>query len=229
MINNVVATETWKDIPGYEGYYKVSDKGRVLSLIGWNGHQYVKRKKIIKGWTQTTDEKGDYKRQMILLVKDGNRKECKIHRIVAGVFIPNPEDKPNVNHIDGNPLNNRLENLEWCTQKENVVHAIEIGLKTVEAYENKNNVIEMYENGCSIKEISDKYGAGNLTINKILEEADLEIRGPGFYKEKYFIDRQELVKDFEDGMRNIDIAKKHNTNRHLIGVYKYKHKRGLLL
>ena len=64
-------------------------------------------------------------------MKDGKRKSLKVHRLVAISFIPNPMNKPYINHIDGNPINNCVENLEWCTQHENVVHAYKIGLRKI--------------------------------------------------------------------------------------------------
>ena len=62
------------------------------------------------------------------LYRDGKRKLCKIHRLVALTFIPNPENKPQVNHIDGNKLNNHIDNLEWASAKENTNHAWNSGL-----------------------------------------------------------------------------------------------------
>lgn len=228
MINNVVAQETWKNVPGYEGYYKVSDKGRVLSLVGWNGHRYVKRKRIIKGWVQLTEVGGTYKRRVVKLTKDGKGEEIKVHRLVADAFLENLENKPEVNHIDGNPLNNNLENLEWVTSGENKEHAIATGLRRVEAYKNVEMVLSMYEKGDSVKTISEKFNASNLTINKIIEGSGMKIRDSGFYQNKYDIDREELVKDFERGLSNKEIAKKHGTNNRLIATYKYKHKKGEL-
>ena len=228
MINNVKG-ETWVDISGYEGLYKVSDRGRLLSMVGWNGHERKSRKKIISGWVQKTDVNGTYKRRVVGLAKDGKKEEFKVHRLVAMAFIANPENKPSINHKDGNPLNNSVDNLEWCTQKENIAHAIETGLKKVAAYENVDDVFAMYKDGKSIKEIAAKYGSSHVTIRNMIRDEKIEIRDPGFYNEKYHIDKKELIKDFKNGMRNVDIAKKHNTNSVLIGTYKYKFKRGELI
>lgn len=102
-------TEIWKDIPGYEDLYQASNFGRVKSL----------RRNIIM--LPRADKHG-YLR--VMLSVKGYRKYCQIHRLVAWAFIPNPENKPVVNHIDGDPRNNKVDNLEWCTQSENVLHAI---------------------------------------------------------------------------------------------------------
>lgn len=64
----------------------------------------------------------------ITLIKNGNKFKTVIHRLVAKAFIPNPENKPEVNHINGNKRDNRLDNLEWCTSSENRKHAFKIGL-----------------------------------------------------------------------------------------------------
>lgn len=110
--------EVWKDIQGYEGLYKVSNKGRILSS------QTDSKKSTVRklGW----NTKGY---QTVNLSKNGKIKTLMVHRIVANAFIDNPLGKKQVNHIDGNKKNNCVENLEWCTNGENQTHAYRIGLK----------------------------------------------------------------------------------------------------
>lgn len=99
----------WKDIPGYEGLYQVSNTGRVRSL-NYNG---TRKTKVLK---QGTNKDG-YKR--IKLYKDGKFKVYLVHRLVALAFIPNPNNYPIINHKDENRWNNNVDNLEWCTYKYN--------------------------------------------------------------------------------------------------------------
>ena len=110
--------EIWKDILGYEGLYQVSNFGRVKSLerlIKYTENKIVLRKcRIIK----THTNKCGY--VYVVLHKDGNKKNYLVHRLVAEVFISNPDNLPQVNHKDENKLNNSVENLEWCDAKYNV-------------------------------------------------------------------------------------------------------------
>lgn len=83
---------------------------------------------VFKGERKLSSGKGDHYRKVRIGFKDGTWKDILIHRLVAKAFIPNPENKPFVNHKDGQKSNNLLENLEWVTASENAVHAVELGL-----------------------------------------------------------------------------------------------------
>ena len=102
--------ETWKDIEGYEGMYQVSNLGRVKSLK----RKSVTQEKIIKG----TNNGNGYTRVSL------NNKLHYVHRLVADAFIPKIEGKDFVNHKDEVKSNNNVDNLEWCTNQENINHSV---------------------------------------------------------------------------------------------------------
>ena len=106
--------ERWKDVKGFEGLYKVSNFGNIM-------HKSKGAWKILKN----TNSKGDYL-SVKLKSNNGSIKYTRIHRIVAETFIPNPLNLPQVNHIDMNKQNNRVDNLEWCSHRENIKKAIEL-------------------------------------------------------------------------------------------------------
>lgn len=109
--------EEWRDIEGYEGLYQVSDWGRVKSLNReyFNGKAWFKvEEHIMKSYS----DKDGY--QLIRLKKNGCGKTLRVHRLVAQTFLPNQDNLPCVDHIDGNTSNNSVWNIRWCTQKENL-------------------------------------------------------------------------------------------------------------
>lgn len=127
--------EIWKDIENYEGYYQISNLGRVRSLDRIvkrsNGRVENRKGKLMSTRVSNSNKaknKNASDRENITLNKDGQIKHHLIHRLVAQAFIPNPENKKTVNHIDGNSLNNIVTNLEWATHSENVQHAYDNGL-----------------------------------------------------------------------------------------------------
>lgn len=114
--------EIWKDIDGYEGRYQASTLGQVRSLDGVSRQGRFLKGKVLK---QSVTKTGYHH---LYLHNPG--KNYRVNRLVAQTFIPNPTNLPQVNHIDGNKANNRVDNLEWCTQSENQLHAVKTGLQT---------------------------------------------------------------------------------------------------
>ena len=109
--------EIWKDIPGYEGHYQVSNLGRVKSVprkIYWNGGFYISKERLL------SQQMNKYRYWRTHLLKDRITKTVFVHRLVALAFIPNPNNYPDINHKDENPSNNCVDNLEWCTEKYNM-------------------------------------------------------------------------------------------------------------
>lgn len=168
--------EEWISIPSYEGYYEVSNLGRVKSVAriksANRGGKYFKPEKIL---ANAVDNSG-YVR--LLLAKEGVKKKLKLSRLVALCFIPNPENKPYVNHIDCNKLNDTYTNLEWCTQVENVKHAYENHLRSSNkgkrhayhfSHEKAKEVREIYKlKQLNQREIAEKYQVSIATINGII-------------------------------------------------------------
>lgn len=108
--------EVWKRVKGYENYLTVSNQGRVKSFMRSPDGKILK--------TQT-DKKGY---QRLTCTIEGEKVRFKVHRLVAEHFIDNPDNKPQVNHKDGNKRNNSVSNLEWVSNRENCRHAIKAGL-----------------------------------------------------------------------------------------------------
>lgn len=114
-MKDFIEGEEWRDVVGYEGLYEVSNFGRVYSLPKtWQ----CKGEKVIRG------NEGMIRKQVMtkgyLRVSLVDRKGCSVHRAVAMAFIPNPHNKPHIDHIDGNKSNNIASNLRWCTRRENL-------------------------------------------------------------------------------------------------------------
>jgi len=161
--------EIWLDVIGYEGYYQVSNIGRVKSLerkVVCNSSF-----RIAKGYMLNagSDKDGYLK---VVLSKDRLRKTVSIHRIQAIAFIPNPLKKPCVNHKNGIKYDNNLSNIEWVTVSENAKHAHKMGLLSTKngAKVTEKEVLEIRKIGKSMlqKEIAKIYNIHSSTIGYIL-------------------------------------------------------------
>ena len=114
--------EKWKKIKGLEDRFMVSNEGRIKSIARFNGN-YTVRERIMRSRTTR------YGYEAINLYDGEKIRYFQVHRLVAEAFIPNPDNKPVIDHIDGNKLNNCVSNLEWVTHAENNKRAYETGLK----------------------------------------------------------------------------------------------------
>lgn len=124
--------EVWKPVKGFEGLYEVSNTGKVKSLqrtvTAHNGWPRTFQEKILTLHSSKLTERHPKPMYHVELWKGNKRAVKMIHRLVAETFIPNPDGKPQVNHKDGNRMNNSVENLEWTTCTENSEHAYRTGL-----------------------------------------------------------------------------------------------------
>lgn len=111
-----------KDVAGYEGLYIIDSLCNVVSLPKVQGRHLHNKYKIL---TQKMNKFGYYE---VALAKDGVMKTFLVHRLMAKAFVPNPDNLPQVNHKNGIKSDNRIENLEWCTKRENTVHAFKNNL-----------------------------------------------------------------------------------------------------
>ena len=169
--------EIWKDVIGLEGHYQISNKGRIKSLERIFRPETNGVGKIGGIVMRPGKYSGEYLH--IVMSKDGVRHDAAIHRLVALHFISNPENKPCVNHIDYNPGNNHVDNLEWCTYKENADHSFNNGrgnwargersgvskLKEFEIHQ----IFALSRAGYYYGEIAEMFGVFRTTIESIIK------------------------------------------------------------
>lgn len=168
--------EIWKPIQGYEGLYEVSNLGRVKSLERMVNHRYGQRtvrERILKN---RPNKRGYH---VVLLSENDNLMGFCVHKLVLSAFKEKPKNKPQGNHIDGNKDNNRLSNLEWVTNQENMDHAIDTGLMRKARGINhglsklsKNIVLEMRslkDENTTYDEIADMFNVNRTTAERAIK------------------------------------------------------------
>lgn len=157
--------EVWKDTVRYESLYSVSNLGNVI----YKPTGEIKSlRKSTKGYSY------------IRMYRHKKKKYLTVHRLVAEAFIPNPDNKPFVNHINGIKTDNRVENLEWCTASENTAHAYKIGLRTQKplklTWEKVNKIRELFASqSITYRELGVMFNISGPTVFKIIKNQKWKI------------------------------------------------------
>lgn len=170
----------WKSIPGYESLYEVSSSGQIRScdrtIVCKDGKIKYLKGRILK------PSLGKYGRNQYTLAKNGHKESVRGYRIVAEAFIPNPLNLPEVNHINGNNTDDRVENLEWVSFEDNLRHGLENELfntywKRFEKKENnKEKKIMMKENSKNVLNYLKAHNGEDLTAADVADALGLAKR-----------------------------------------------------
>ncbi len=226
----------WRAVLGFDGRYEVSNEGglRVLGRTINNKFVLYKEPKLLKN---SVSDSG-YIVNTLTGTKEG-RKVTQVHRLVAKAFIPNIDNLPQVNHIDGVKTNNHVSNLEWITSKDNVIHAYQLGLINVKRGgehhasviddEEVVNIFKLNQEGNSALAIAKTYGVSKNTILRVLNRKNREYVDVGDMKfkkryakvKKITTEIEELIKiDLKSGMSGRSIAVKYDISEGSVSMIK---------
>lgn len=194
----------WRPVPGYEKYYLVSNTGQVKSL----------RKGIL-----LKQRKNDHGYWVVDLSDDVGKRRWRVHRLVALAFIPNPNNYPEINHLDCNPANPNADNLEWCTHKQNMEYKVKCGRSRKVKFD--VDVVEMNKTK-TVREIARELGVSCGAVALEIERSGNTINRIT----KYGIQKDELKKDILSGKSNKELSKKYCCSANYIGVKRYQLKKG---
>lgn len=162
--------EIWTGVPGYHSRYLVGERGRILSLV-----RRTECGKVIyrdKAKFMAPIPSGGYLN--IMLSNEQGKRIWRINRFIATVFIPNPNNLPEVNHLDGDPYNNRVSNLEWCTRSQNMKHLYSVlqrghvcGEASAKSSLTNDDVARIYLMSGTNNSIAGMYGVSSKCISNI--------------------------------------------------------------
>lgn len=216
--------EIWKDVKDYEGIYQVSNFGRVKSLDRIDCKGQHRKEKII---SQAFDEDGYL---IGNLSKDRKRKSVRWHRVIYQSFHPIANLSLQINHKNGIKTDNAIENLEWCTNHENVLHAIQTNLrkpingdKNTFAALSNSQVLEIFHSTKTDRQLSKDYNVGILCIRRIKNGMQWgSVTGKSYTPKAH---NQNFTNDvaleiFNASGSNTEIAKQFNTERHTVANIK---------
>lgn len=202
----MILEEIWRDISGFDDNYQISNTGKVKSkerIVSNACRTYLKKEQILKNQVM----KDGY--SCVVLRESGKKKLLKIHRLVATAFIPNPTNLPCINHIDGDKLNNQVENLEWCTFKYNTNHAIKNGLKPLVCGRNIQKVFQLNCGDLAVSQVFDNIAEASKIVgcNESSIYAAIVRKRP--YKGFFYIREDEYSEDISMSYFRETINRKH--------------------
>lgn len=208
--------EIWKDIPGYKGLYQISNFGRVKSFPKYRT-RYYRTERVLK---QRNCEQNQYFE--VILYKDRVGKSFKVHRLIAEAFIPNPENKPCIDHINTIRTDNRIENLRWVTLKENANNPITVS-RFKELSAGKNNYFYGKELSAEHREKMSLAKKGKLNGNRSVPV--IQIDPITNIQVKEYLSAQEAER--QTGVSQPNIISVCKGKRPRAGGFKWKYKNNL--
>lgn len=183
--------EIWKPVVGYEGFYEVSNFGRVRSIDRYVSHSRNPNYKVLKKGKLLSEKDNGHGYKAVHLTVNNITKDKYVHRLVAQAFLQNPNDLPEVNHKDENPANNCLDNLEWCTSQYNDLYGnhTKTNSKPVVMYDLQMNFIDEFKSASEAERITGVKGVGAVCIGKRMTA------GGYIWRFKNDINESEIISD----------------------------------